>query len=58
MTQKTFRFFRQILMVLSVVLSIVLVFFLEVKAQQGVLPVRDNRPEKLEVNDSLFPETD
>ena len=45
-------------MVLSVVLSIVLVFFLEVKAQQGVLPVRDNRPEKLEVNDSLFPETD
>ena len=45
-------------MVLSVVLSIVLVFFLEVKAQQGVSPARDNRPEKLEVNDSLFPETD
>ena len=45
-------------MVLSVVLSIVLVFFLEVKAQQGVLPVRANRPAHLEGNDSLLPETD
>ena len=55
MTQKTFIFFRQILMVLSVVLSFVLVFFLEVKAHQGVLPVRDNLPEKQKLTIVYFP---